>query len=798
MAQYIASMIPVTRGKTASLKEMKYGNKEEDIKPAKEFLNECKKYPKLLDTAMMIEGLVCGRSIHASGVIIFDSPYIDHNAMMRAPNKQYTTQFDMDDSSYCGGLKADFLTISNLDSMHICLDFLINAGYIKWQGNLRKTYDKYLHPDVLDYTSVDMWKMAENLEIVNLFQFQTQVGAKAIQTIKPRSLIELGTANAAMRLMVKGDKEQPIDTYVKYKNDINEWYKCMDSYGLNQKEVSIIERYLKNVYGMATMQEEVMMLSMDKDIANFDMTEANYLRKSIAKKNKDLQIKAKNKFYQKGLANGTRVNMLDYVWNEVVSKQLGYSFSNPHLTAYSTIAVQEMNLAYHYPTIYWNTANLIVDAGANDEIIDNKSTQYGKIAKAIANFKQRSIEVTRPLINEAKFSFVPDEKNNRIIFSFKGLCGIGDDIAHAIVDNQPYTSFDDFCTRMIDTKIIGISKMIVLIKAGCFNELYSKDRKETLKYFLEKYIYSPTEKLTMQQFNTAVELKIIPEKYKMLIRIKNFKAYALHESFFYKTVIDENKRIPKKGYHDRLFCLDERGSKFLLEYFKDCLVDCNKKGIIISEKKFEKEWNNLIQPLKDYFLKEETLKKYNQAKLNQLIETYASGTLEQWDMESLSYYPDRHELYNLNEQKYGIVDFNTLPKIPVIYDRYIRTIQGEIKSMPKFQIVRLAGTVLDSDNNRHIVTLLTNHGVVSCKFNKGHYVYYNKRISQPIPDTDKKKVIEESWFKRGTKIIVCGFRREDQFVVSRYKDTVYTHTTNLIKEVYPDGNILVQQERYRE
>lgn len=111
-----------------------------------------------------------------------------------------------------------------------------------------------------------------------------------------------------------------------------------------------------------------------------------------------------------------------------------------------------MNLGYHYPIIYWNTACLIINAGANEELDDNKSTQYGKIAKAIANFKQRSIIVDRPLINEAKFSFVPDEKNNRIIFSFKGLCGIGDDIARAIVEHQPYSSFEDFCKRMVDTR----------------------------------------------------------------------------------------------------------------------------------------------------------------------------------------------------------------------------------------------------------------------------------------------------------------------------------------------------------
>ena len=186
-AQYLASLIPVVRGNTTSLDVMVNGDSENDIKPNVEFINECNKYEGLLETAMTIEGLICGRTVHASGVIIFESPYTELNCMMRSPNGQPTTQWDMDDSTYAGGLKYDYLTITNLDSMHKCLDFLVEYGYIEWQGSLRETYNKYFHPDVLDYTSEDMWKMAENLEIVNLFQFMTTVGQQAIQKIKPRS-----------------------------------------------------------------------------------------------------------------------------------------------------------------------------------------------------------------------------------------------------------------------------------------------------------------------------------------------------------------------------------------------------------------------------------------------------------------------------------------------------------------------------------------------------------------------------------------------------------------------------------
>ena len=796
ITQYLSNLIPVTRGQTWSLHDCLYGNEEKERQRQTEFANEVKKYDKLLETAMTIEGLICGRSIHASAVYLFNEDFLAHNARMKAPNGIYITQFNMKDSDYCSGLKMDFLTIQALDKIRTCMNLLIDAGYMKWQGSLRATYNKYLHPDVLDYDTKEMWDMVAKNDVTDLFQFDTAVGLQAAKRIKPHSLIELATANSIMRLMVSGEgAEQPIDTYIRYKNDINEWYKCMrDEYHLTESEIKILEKYLLPVYGVGDTQEIVMEISMDDHISGFNVTQSNKLRKGIAKKDEKLQEAMKKMFFEHGKEIGTSENLLNYIWKEVIGKQLGYSFSKNHTFPYSCIGLQELNLGYHYPIIYWNTACLIINAGANEELDDNKSTQYGKIAKAIANFKQRSIIVDRPLINEAKFSFVPDEKNNRIIFSFKGLCGIGDDIARAIVEHQPYNSFEDFCKRMVDTKIIGTAKMIILIKAGCFNELDSPDRMETMKKFLSRNVFTPTDKLTMQQFNSALEYDIFPKEMETMIRIKNFKAYALHESFFLKNIIDEGKKVPKKGYHDRYFALDERGTEFLMEHFHTCIVGTKEDGVIISEKLFNKEWDALIQPLKDYMALPETLQLYNQKKLDSTMESYASGSLEQWDMESLSYYPDRHELWNLNEPKYGVVDYNSLSETPQVYQYITRRIRGEIKHTPKFQIVRLAGTVLDSDNNKHLVTLLTNHGVVTCKYNKGQYSYYNKRISEQTP-AGKKKVLEESWFKRGSKIIVCGYRREDQFVVTKYADTVYTHTTNRIEEIYNDGTILAQTDR---
>ena len=39
-------------------------------------------------------------------------------------------------------------------------------------------------------------------------------------------------------------------------------------------------------------------------------------------------------------------------------------FNAAHTLGYSIVGLQEMNLAYKYPIIFWNTANLIVNSGA--------------------------------------------------------------------------------------------------------------------------------------------------------------------------------------------------------------------------------------------------------------------------------------------------------------------------------------------------------------------------------------------------------------------------------------------------
>src|SRR5699024_8927818 len=77
-AQYISSFIPSERGQQWSLSDCVYGNLDKDREPITQLVNELQKYPRLLETALKIEGIIVRRGIHAGGVIIFNEEVYKH------------------------------------------------------------------------------------------------------------------------------------------------------------------------------------------------------------------------------------------------------------------------------------------------------------------------------------------------------------------------------------------------------------------------------------------------------------------------------------------------------------------------------------------------------------------------------------------------------------------------------------------------------------------------------------------------------------------------------------------------
>lgn len=774
--QAISDMIPVERGQQWSLSDCLYGNEELERKPIKEFINLINQYDGLLESALDLEGLIVGRSVHASGLYIFNDHYIKQNSLMKSPSGEDITCWSMSDSDYCGALKIDCLTIEALDKIRTCMQLLIDDGLLEQQATLRETYNKYLHPDTLIYENEDMYKLLYNGDIINAFQYEGSVGEQALRKIQPHKFDEIIAGNSIMRLANKGG-EQPLDKYVRFKNDISQWYKEMNTYSLNADEISVMEKHLKPLYGVADTQEVVMLLSMDEHISNFSLKEANKLRKGIAKKKKKILEECKEMFYQKGLDSNTRKELLDYVWDMQITPQLGYSFSVNHTTPYSGILIQEMNLAYKYGDMYWKCGCLSVNAGA---IGEGKSTDYGKIAKAVSEMNSL-VDAPNILYSEEGFTI----HNDKILFGLRAISEVGSSDIEVIQNTRPYNSYEDFVDKCGDK--LSKATIVNLIKCGALDEFNNRQE------LMDKYLNSVAEfktSFTLANIPTLIELGLIDaQKYNIELSYYNL----------YKNICTKPNLIPKTNeLKGEWYKIDNS----IIDTFLD-MCDSLKESVdyqyydntscyIVKKAKIKSIMDTKIENMvKEILNSETTTTNYNNLKLKELYDKYAEGNIYKWEMDSMNYYKTGHELDCVNKERYTIQNFFDLPYDPIVNDSWTNKNGKEFK---RYKLNLIMGTVLDRDKTKHTVSLLTTDGVVTCKLYDGAFNFYNKTISQILPN-GKKKRIEESWFKRGTKILVYGFRMGDQFKPRKYKNSIFQHSIMKINMVNEDGTIVVQQER---
>ena len=324
-ANYLKSLIPVNRGKVSNLYDCLIGDPEKGIHVITELRNEMSQYPQLIEVSLALEGLITNRGTHAAGIIVCNEPYTEYIASMRSADGTMITCYNLWDSEEAGCIKFDMLTTVCADKIHKTMSYLVDYGYITWEGSLKETYYKWLHPDVIQYNNPEMWNIISS--IYSVFQFDTPISVKALAATNPKSVMDLSATNSLLRLQPENSNETPIDKYIRYKSDHQEWINDTIQFGLNDHERSILWKYLSDAYGLADSQEKIMRLSMDSEVSGYSLKEANKLRKSIAKKDPQLQAAAKEQFYEYGRKLGTREVFLDYIWNVLFSMSMGYSLN---------------------------------------------------------------------------------------------------------------------------------------------------------------------------------------------------------------------------------------------------------------------------------------------------------------------------------------------------------------------------------------------------------------------------------------------------------------------------------------
>ncbi len=518
-------------------------------------------------------------------------------------------------------------------------------------------------------------------------------------------------------------------------------------------------------------------------------------------------------------------------------------FSKHHCIPYSMIALQEANFITQYPPIYWNTSVLLTESGATEKEQEDGESKEGQkdnsaMGGAIATLQKQGVDISLPDINKAIVGFKPDESTNSIIYGLKGISSINNKTAEIIMANRPYASMKDFHDRLhlvkqeVKTKdgkvqkkaLISKEQMINLIKGGAFDTIEpNKTRQEVLEEYLHME-YPDKKAITTTNLDQLINRGLIPSDYDDELMYYDFREYLrqgkkvndgdlpFHKENGYKVtkskkwyLLDGVDEVDTQEVVDAFFNMFpelQQGKHW--EYVEDN-GDYYPNAIWVesgatSKDSFEGVYKRKIARLLDFMRSDDLLQAYNESLFTDVKNVHMQGSQATWEFESLAMYHSDHELAHINKEYYNISNFHDLPTEPVVEDYWEKVDKetGEVIKIPKFKIEQICGVVLGKNKNKSILTLLTESGVVNCKYQSGQFAFYDRSISIPDEETGKNKTVEKSFFQRGTLLMVRGIRVGEVFRAKVYRNSgLWSHSTAKIEKLFDDGICLTQEERYR-
>lgn len=374
--------------------------------------------PMIRDTikyAKMLEGNVRNTGVHACGTIICRDDITDWVPVSTADDKEtgekmLVTQYEGSVIEETGLIKMDFLGLKTLSIIKEALE------------NIRLSLGKELDIDAIDINDPATYKLYSEGRTIGTFQFESAGMQKYLRELQPTTFEDLIAMNALYR-------PGPMD-YIPDFIDRKQGRKPI------VYDIPIMEKYLKDTYGITVYQEQVMLLS--RLLADFTRGESDALRKAMGKKLRDKLDHMKPKFIEGGKRNGHDPKVLEKIWTDW-EKFASYAFNKSHATCYSWVAYQTAYLKANYPSQYMAAT------------LSRNISKIDEITKLMDECKAMGIQVLGPDINESIMKFSVN-KHGDIRFGLGAIKGVGENAVAAIVDernsNGPFKNVLDFFQRV--------------------------------------------------------------------------------------------------------------------------------------------------------------------------------------------------------------------------------------------------------------------------------------------------------------------------------------------------------------
>ena len=428
----VAKLIPAIPGRPVTITEVLAESQD-----LQQLYNSAPYYRELIDTASKMEGTVRNAGTHAAGVIITDKPIVEYTPLHRPTNQSddnpvnTVTQYEMSIIDHLGLLKVDFLGLTTLTIMsRACA--LIKMRHGK-EFDLRSI--PIDDPAVFDFISQG--------HTTGMFQLEGTGMTRYITEMKPRELAHV----IAMIALYRPGPMQFIPDYIN----------CLHKKKKPKYPHPVLEPIFKDTFGIPIYQEQIMQAAMQ--LAGYEASEADSLRKAIAKK-KEGKLKEHRAKFIAGAVAHSHVSKKDAAlifddWKEFAR----YGFNKSHAADYGVIAVQTGYLKYHYPVEYMTA---LLSAWKNDT---------DKVAAYVADSRSLGIEVLPPDVNKSAYDFSIEDNEDglpAIRFGLGAVKNVGENPVKLVLESRqegPFKDLTDFAHR-VDLQQVGRRALESLIKVG--------------------------------------------------------------------------------------------------------------------------------------------------------------------------------------------------------------------------------------------------------------------------------------------------------------------------------------------
>lgn len=415
---------------------------EEALVNSQEFqqlYNDAPYLQNLINTAMGVEGTVRNVGTHAAGVVVTDRPVKEYTPLHRPTGNigdspiNTVTQYEMSVVDKLGLLKIDFLGLSTLTIMALACDLIEDRHGVKLTLNNIPDDDP------------ETYELIGRGETIGLFQVESSGMRRYLKEMRPTRLEH-------MIAMVALYRPGPMDFIPDFIDRMH-----------NRQEISYRHDDLIPIYeetfGIPVYQEQIMHSAVA--IAGYTPSEADSLRKAVAKKKAGELKKHKKKFINGAVARGVEEKVAEAIFNDW-EKFARYGFNKAHAADYGLISVQTAYLKTHYPVEYM-TALLTVYQNNSDKV-----TLYA------SECRQMDIEVLAPNVNYSCWGFTIEKGpsgENCIRFGLGAVKNVGEGPVAEIILGRGDKSFqdvNDFLHR-VDLRKVGKRALESLIQVGALD-----------------------------------------------------------------------------------------------------------------------------------------------------------------------------------------------------------------------------------------------------------------------------------------------------------------------------------------